>query len=347
MRSRLPGALGVYATLAVVSCLIASAIYALRHSQRASAARALWGELRGTLAGPRTNAEGARWARPAELRALAVKRAQRARLTIGHCGAQLIAVERRHSLLVVGPTQSGKTSGLAIPALLEWQGPVLATSVKGDLLGHTEAAREHCGPVWVYDPAPYAARECATWNPLEHCRTWQGARRMAQWLVSAAQAAPGRGGEARFWSNLGEKLLSSLLFAAAASGRELTMVDVVSWMNRREVSEVERCLSESGDTLAREAWESSISRHEQTISSVYASVESVLAAYGDPEVLQTTIGEGISGARLIESGGSVYVCAPPDEQERLAPLFAALVREVIRPPMTATRARTSRLTRRC
>ena len=66
-------------------------------------------------------------------------------------------------------------------------------------------------------------------------------------------------------------------------------------MNRREVSEVERCLAESGDTLAREAWESSISRHEQTISSVYASVESVLAAYGDPEVLATTIGEGISG----------------------------------------------------
>ena len=51
-------------------------------------------------------------------------------------------MERRHSLLVVGPTQSGKTSGLAIPALLEWQGPVLATSVKGDLLGHTEAARK-------------------------------------------------------------------------------------------------------------------------------------------------------------------------------------------------------------
>jgi type IV secretory pathway TraG/TraD family ATPase VirD4 len=152
---------------------------------------------------------------------------------------------------------------------------------------------------------------------------------MAQWLVSAAQAAPGKGGEARFWSNLGEKLLSSLLFAAAASGRELTMLDVVSWMNRREVAEVERCLEESGDTLAREAWESSITRHEQTISSVYASVESVLAAYGDPEVLATTIGEGISGERLIESSGSVYVCAPPDEQERLAPLFAALVREVI------------------
>ncbi len=59
------------------------------------------------------------------------------------------------------------------------------------------------------------------------------------------------------------------------------------------------------------------------------TAEVMLAAYGDPEVLFTTIGEGIGGARLLDSGGTVYVCAPTHEQERLAPLFSALVREVL------------------
>jgi type IV secretion system protein VirD4 len=37
-------------------------------------------------------------------------------------------------VIVIAPTQSHKTTGLAIPALLEWEGPVLATSVKTDLV---------------------------------------------------------------------------------------------------------------------------------------------------------------------------------------------------------------------
>ena len=44
-------------------------------------------------------------------------------------------------MLVLGPTQSGKTTGLAIPALLEWEGPVVATSVKGDLVASTRGFR--------------------------------------------------------------------------------------------------------------------------------------------------------------------------------------------------------------
>ncbi len=48
-------------------------------------------------------------------------------------------------MIVVAPTQSHKTTGLAIPAPLEWEGPVLATSVKTDLLLDTLANRESRG----------------------------------------------------------------------------------------------------------------------------------------------------------------------------------------------------------
>ncbi len=197
LRARLPGPLGVYGTLLGLSATLAALVLCVHrgcgsltaHARclATAAARAL-----GVSQGH--DGEGARWAKPSELRALAVSRPQPGRLTIGRCGSRLIAVERRHSLLVVGPTQSGKTSALAIPALLEWHGPALCTSVKHDLLGHTEAARAARGPVWVYDPAPYAERESARFNPLGHCRSWHGARRMAQWLSDAAQSLARRRG---------------------------------------------------------------------------------------------------------------------------------------------------------
>ncbi len=95
-----------------------------------------------------TRSGSASWAVPEQLRGLIVARPGQGRLVLGRAGRHLIAAERGHSLLVLGPTQSGKTSGLAIPALLEWEGPLIATSVKTDLLRDTLARRRSIGQVF-------------------------------------------------------------------------------------------------------------------------------------------------------------------------------------------------------
>ena len=81
--------------------------------------------------------------------------------------------------MVVGPTQSGKTTGLAIPAILEWSGPLLATSVKADMLHETIAWRRSLGEVQYYDPtgavSPIDGGSFASgWSPLARAVTWPG-----------------------------------------------------------------------------------------------------------------------------------------------------------------------------
>jgi type IV secretion system protein VirD4 len=121
------------------------------------------------------------------------------RLTLGRGpGGKLLAAEPGHSLLVLGPTQSGKTSSLAIPAIREWPGPVVATSVKNDLLADTIEARREAGTVWTYDPTgSVTGTPRAGWTPLANCGTWSGALRTASWLTSAARDAQLQ--EAEFW----------------------------------------------------------------------------------------------------------------------------------------------------
>ena len=91
----------------------------------------------------RDASRGARWARRRDLRPLrvAAEGAPPGRLLLGVLPgvARLtgLAAETAQSLVVVGPTQSGKTTSLAVPAILGWRGPVLAASVKSDLLRHT------------------------------------------------------------------------------------------------------------------------------------------------------------------------------------------------------------------
>ncbi|MGH2928810.1 MAG: type IV secretory system conjugative DNA transfer family protein, partial [Solirubrobacteraceae bacterium] len=68
-------------------------------------------------------------------------------------GRRVLAAEMAQSVAVVGPTQSGKTTALAVPAILGWDGPVLAASVKTDLVRDTLMWRRRCGTVWCFDPA--------------------------------------------------------------------------------------------------------------------------------------------------------------------------------------------------
>ena len=213
---------------------------------------------------------------------------RRGRLVLGRVGSKLVAAEERHSVIVLGPTQSMKTTGFAIPAILEWEGPVLATSVKSDLLRDTMAAREQsAGEVWVYDPTSstgigaqrvVAARDRAT----------TGAGHNGPRPGSPARHRADRSGlsDAEFWYQASAKLLAPLLFAAARSDR--TIADVVRWVNLQEEDEVLKALQQAGVQEATRcgAWLLQ-AREQRQKSSIYTTAETVLAAYEDPVVAES------------------------------------------------------------
>ncbi|HZQ78531.1 MAG TPA: type IV secretory system conjugative DNA transfer family protein [Acidimicrobiia bacterium] len=177
------------------------------------------------------------------LRRLEVPAPVAGRITLGHIGERLVATEPAASLAVVGPSGCGKTSGFAIPALLEWDGPVVATSVKTDLLGATFAARRAVGSVWIYDPTACTPFPAARWSPLPACVTWAGAQRVAAWLCEAAETKRSSVTDADYWQSQAQIALAPHLHAAATSGA--TMADVVRWIEMQEIEFVRTALVES------------------------------------------------------------------------------------------------------
>jgi type IV secretion system protein VirD4 len=175
VRGELPGRTTMLAALLVaLGLLIALAV----------AAQWLVGQVRG---GGRGDRRGARWARPGDLRRLRVKRAERGRVVLGRHQRQLIASEPRTSVLVVAPTQSGKTISLVVPTLLEWDGPVLATSIKADLVQDTLAARSRRGEVKLFDPTNSTGLPTAPWSPIAASTSWSAARRTPPASCSSAR----------------------------------------------------------------------------------------------------------------------------------------------------------------
>ncbi len=284
------------------------------------------------------------WAQPRDLRPLRVRKVPGDRVVLGRHGGHLLAAEPRHSVMVVGPTQSGKTSGLAIPAILEWKGPLVAMSVKADLLREAFEWRRSLGEVQYYDPTGslgslpnssgesastvLAASRPATWSPLAGAVTWPGARRVAAALCSVARSGDAGMEDAGFWYANAEKLLAPLLFAAATAGA--SMADVVRWLDDEEAAEVLLALELAGVPEAVRAARASLGREERQRASVYATAETVLAGFSDPAVAASAESCEVDTRALVTGGaGSLFCCAPAREQERLAPVFTAIVREVL------------------
>ncbi|HEU4396607.1 MAG TPA: type IV secretory system conjugative DNA transfer family protein [Actinomycetota bacterium] len=268
------------------------------------------------------------WARPQLFRELYIRAPTPWRVTLGRVNGRLVAAEPLQSVIALGSTQSQKTSGLAIPAILEWDGPVLAACIKPDLIRSTIGRRWQRGEVYLYDPAGVTGMEANTWSPLPRCETWEGAYRTALALVNASRVSGQTERDIEAIPGATANLLAAMLLAAAISGR--SMGDVLRWAQRQDRSEVTAAINVAGEPAAGDAFQSIWSLPEQRRSQVYAGVLGVIAAYTDPSVKEATVATRFTAERLLDGiANTAYVCLPAHEQRRLGPLAVALVQDVI------------------
>jgi type IV secretion system protein VirD4 len=313
-----------------------------------------------TLAGDRPRAgasdHGARWARRRDLAALAGReRAARTgagrarggaagagrpagRLALGYHGGRLLRAEQRHALVAFGPPQSGKSAGLAIPALLEWQGPAVASSIKTDLLGVTLRRRRALGEALIFDPFELSGEPGHTWSPLRGAQTWDGALEVA-WRLAAAGELDQRGVEGGdFWAVAAEQRLAPLLYVAAQAGAGIEQV--VGWaygQGRRALdSALDGLLAAAAgerqhqDTRAAyEAVRAFDAQADRTRTSIEATVQALLRAYRFTRVARSAAGCEITPERLLGSSATLYLIGDAKASKLLRPIFLALLSEVV------------------
>jgi type IV secretion system protein VirD4 len=326
-RHLLPGPVLFWATFMILLAILAAAWVYLSAALRSARRRIGRSIVVERQTAPADQVGPAGWARPQLFRELYVRAPTPWRITLGRVNGRLVAAEPLQSVIALGPTQSQKTSGLVIPAILEWDGPVLAAGVKPDLIGSTIGRRWQKGEVFLYDPAGTTGMEANTWTPLSRCDRWEGAYRMALSLVNASRLtradrdAEGTAGDTT-------NLLAAMLLAAAVGGR--SMSDVLRWGQRQDRDDISAGIDVANAPAARDAFESIWRLPDETRSRVYAQVPRVIDAYTDPTVKEASVGTQFTAERLLDGlANTVYVSLPAHEQRRLGPLTMALVQDVI------------------
>ena len=232
-------------------------------------------------------------------------------------------------MLAFGPPGSFKTHGLVIPAILEWQGNLVTTSIKPDVLRATCAHRANLGAVWVYDPLGLSGVPGARWTPLAYCHGYADARRIGRMLAEAADVQGHKADDANYWQLLGAKLLSVLLFAAAGTGR--SMADVARWVDVQDVDDV--ATSPDGDRQPTGPGrlgglhQPPRQHHGRRSTAPPRPSSTSTATRSSPQSAEgcdLDLDELLTGAN-----NTLYLYAPASEQERLRPLFELLVSVVI------------------
>ncbi|HUY97530.1 MAG TPA: type IV secretory system conjugative DNA transfer family protein [Verrucomicrobiae bacterium] len=239
-------------------------------------------------------------------------RATRPRFRLGtHHGRALWSALDDH-VLVLGPTGAGKSSGYAVPAVLEWPGAVVVTDPKGELVARTLAYRQRMGPAAVFAPmlAP-----TDRWNPLGAILTADDALRTAGLLM-------GRPPERDpFWHDLARQLLHGLLVEAAVAA--LSLGDVLHLLQETPADEL-------GDVVAhpaaRRIVQGALAGGDRTAMGVVATCIAQLGPYGADQVLAATGTSDFDPADIATGGlRTLYCVVTPHDALLIRGLVGALL----------------------
>ena len=148
---------------------------------------------------------------------------------VGHTGVGPVLYSSWEDVvLAYMAPRSGKSTALAIPAVLSAPGAAIATSNKADVWAATAVIRanETSQRVWTFDPQHIAwAPRTWWWDPLSDLTSVEEAERFAGHFVLTVDDERSKD----IWGPAAQELLAALLLAARGCGG--TMHDVYDWLN--------------------------------------------------------------------------------------------------------------------
>ncbi|MEV6967570.1 TraM recognition domain-containing protein [Hamadaea sp. NPDC051192] len=236
----------------------------------------------------------------------------------------------RDSLAIVGPPGYGKTSGVLIPNLLSWDGPMVSTSTRGDLLQATGDQRrrlaEPHGQVYIYDPfGTEPGVRSMGWSPHAGCKDASVAyRRAAAMTTTSTHGLAGAG----HWRTGASRILRGVFHAAALADQPLSVVR--SWLTLMELDQPVEILRTHPD--AARGWSDDLNGINRVAdrerSSFYSAAINAIDATVEPVVLDSTELAGLDVDLFLATKSSLFVVGPRHLQEQVAPLIVGIIESI-------------------
>ena len=239
-----------------------------------------------------------------------------------------LRVPLEEHLLVMAPPRTYKTAFLA-DVIIEYPGPVIATTTKPDIYTLTSAVRSFLGPVHVFNPQHIGGVPSTfCWDPIDGCEDPATAIRRADAFAFAVSQKGVEDGS--FWSAKASDYLRGYFHAAALAGYDLRTV--AAWVSGADPDVPERILAAAGAHQWAVTLSELRSEAQKTTATVRMVMSRALAFMADPALAACVLpapGEGFDIPDFLYDAGTVYMIAEAvSEDAPVAPLFAAMATEI-------------------
>ncbi len=240
-------------------------------------------------------------------------------------------------VLVVAPTNTGKSVGVSLPTGLVWRHSYIALDLKGENWTVTSGLRESFGPVYRFAPTETGAHR---YNPLTQIRRGDAEVRDTQILADMLVDPEGALRERSHWQLRAFELLVAVILWTLYVERQKTLARVAELLADPQ-RPITRLLEEM---LARPIRNGSphpvvaagarqlLDMAEAERSGVVSTALGYLVLYRDPilaratEVSDFSIEDIIAGARPV----SLYLVIPPEEISRLKALLRLVLNQILK-----------------
>jgi len=243
----------------------------------------------------------------------------------------LLRLPGHEGVLVVAPTGSGKTTSIAIPNLIDWQGSVVVNDLKGELYQTTAQHRHHTLHQPIYRFAPGDEITCR-YNPFDFVSPNTDLRIRDIQLI-ANTLIPGGEGPERFWSASSRDLFQTLALYLFESNQDATLARLHDISKTTDISELfTHNMIDKPDhysTTLISGATAFLSGDERTRKNILTDLHSRLSLWQDPLIRKATSGNDIPLTDLRRKPHSIYLQMNPADRLRLAPLLTLFWAQLI------------------
>lgn len=277
----------------------------------------------------------ARWATSRDIQRLDLAHGDG--VVLGSFERQLLRHDGDEHVLVVAPTNTGKSVGVSLPTGLVWRHSYIALDLKGENWTVTSGLRASFGPVFRFAPTEASAHR---YNPLTQIRRGEAEVRDAQVLADMLVDPEGALRERSHWQlRAFELLVAAILWTLYAEQvKTLARLGEVLADPKRPVADLlEEMLTRHIKDDAPHPVVASCARQlldmaEAERSGVVSTALGYLSLYRDPvlahatEVSDFSIEDIVTGERPV----SLYLVIPPEEISRLKALLRLVVNQILK-----------------
>lgn len=247
---------------------------------------------------------------------------------LGRAFGKLVIAPSPGNVIVCAPPGAGKSTGIAIPTLLTWQGSVLALDTKFELFETTAGLRAKSGQrVFLFAPMTTHTHR---FNPLGYLSTGPQVvdeiDRIANFLIPSENPSD-------MWTAEARALFVGVALHLFTSNGRVSVGDVYEWCRDGEAtwdkckrvvdagevkhSEAARLLGDFGAKPPKEA------------SGVKSTLTGALNLWGNPVVRAATAENDFDLRELRRTPTSIYIGVAPPDLARIEKLLALLYQLMI------------------